>query len=117
MVSQIKKILNIIIKYPKITYTFNDEDDEKEFKDIKNYLFSIKNYYENQLNAIYQNEKYLRFLYGPLFRKIKMHQEGNCEVLGVKRFILNKINYKDKIEDWILYNVKLDEDYESAYKD
>ena len=43
--------------------------------------------------------------HGPLFRKIKMHQEGNCEVSGVIRYILNKVDYKDKIEDGMLYNV------------
>ena len=110
-------IINISIKYPKITYKFHDEDDEKEFNDIKNYLFTIKNDYENQINTIYQNEKHLRFLYGKLFRKIKMHQEGNCDVLEIIRYILNKVDYKDKIEDGEPYNVKLGEDYDTAYID
>jgi len=110
-------IISISIKYPKITYKFKDEDEEKEFIDIKNYLFTIKNDYEDQLNKIYQNEKYLRFLYGKLFRKIKMHQEGNCEVLEIIRYILNKTDYKDTIEDAEPYNVKIGEDYETEFKD
>ncbi len=110
-------IISISIKYPKITYKFKDEDEEKEFIDIKNYLFTIKNDYEDQLNKIYQNEKYLRFLYGKLFRKIKMHQEGNCEVLEIIRYILNKTDYKDTIEDGEPYNVKIGEDYETEFKD
>ena len=108
-------MINIAIKYPKIVYKFQDE--EKEFSEIKNYLFTIKNDYENQLNKIYQNEKYLRFLYGKLFRKIKMHQEGNCEVLEIIRYILNKVDYKDIIKDGEPYNVKLGEDFWSAFKD
>jgi len=48
-------MINIIIKYPKVVYKFQDE--EKELSEIKNYLFTIKNDYENQLNKIYQNEK------------------------------------------------------------
>ena len=108
-------IINILIKYPKITYKLYDE--EKGFNDIKDYLFTIKNDYENQLNKIYKNEKYLRFLYGKLFRKVKMHQEGNCGVLGIIRYILNKTDYKDKIEDGELYNIQLFEDYENKYKD
>ena len=108
-------MINIIIKYPKVAYKFQDE--EKEFSEIKNYLFTIKNDYENQLNKIYQNEKYLRFLYGKLFRKIKLHQEGNCEVLEIIRYILNKSDYKDIIKDGEPYNVKLGEDFWSSFKD
>ena len=40
-------IISISIKYPKITYKFKDEDEEIEFIDIKNYLFTIKNDYED----------------------------------------------------------------------
>ena len=110
-------MINISIKYPKIVYRFQDEEEEKEFNDIKNYLFTIKNDYENQLNKIYQNEKYLRFLYGKLFRKIKLHQEGNCEVLEIIRYILNKSDYKDIIEDGEPYNVKLGQDFWRGFKD
>ena len=54
---------------------------------------------------------------GNYFRKVKMHQEGNCGVLGIIRYILNKTDYKDKIEDGEVYNIKLFEDYENKYKD
>ena len=46
-----------------------------------------------------------------------MHQEGNCEVLEIIRYILNKVDYKDIIEDGEPYNVKLGEDFWSAFKD
>ena len=110
-------LINISIKYPEIIYKYNKDDEEKNFEDIKNYLFTIKNDYENRLNIIYQNEKYLRFLYGKLFRKIKLHQEGNCEVLEIIKYILNKTDYKDKITDGDTYNKKIGEDFENDYKD
>ena len=49
-------VINISIIYPKLLYKLNNE--EKEFNKIKDYLFKIKNDYENQLNIIYENEKY-----------------------------------------------------------
>ena len=106
----------ITIKYPKITYKFNENGEEKEFKDIKKYLFTIKNDYEEQLDKAYQNLKYLRFLYGSLFRKIKMHQEGFKKVPEILRYILNKVDYDDKIIDGDPNNVKLSDNYESEYK-
>ena len=113
-------LIKIEIIYPNITYKFNTEDeDEKDFDYIKNYLFNVKNDYENQLDTIYQNEKYLRFLYGKLFRKIKLHQEGNYEVKEIIRYILNKVDYKDKdrIEDGEPYNVKIGDDFEIEFRD
>ena len=88
-------LIKIVIKYPEITYKFNNE--EKDFNYIINYLFNIRNDFENQLDKIYQNEKHLRFLYGKLFRKIELHQEGNCDILEIIRYILNKVDYKEKI--------------------
>jgi len=70
--------IKIIIKYPNISYVFNNE--EKDFNYIKNYLLKIRNNYEKQLDKIYQNEKHLRFLYRKLFSKIKLNQERNCEI-------------------------------------
>ena len=109
-------VINISIKYPKVSYKLNDK--EKEFNKIKDYLFTIKNDYENQLSSIYENEKYLRLLYGKLFRKIRQHQEGNCEISEMMRYILNKTGNKDKIKEADnLYNEPLGEDYEEQYKD
>ena len=108
-------VINISIKYPEIIYKLNGQ--EKELSKIKEYLFKVKNYYENQLSTIYENEKYLRLLYGKLFRKVKQHQGGNYEILEMIRYILNKINNKDKIQDGDLYNESLGEDYEDQYND
>ena len=88
-------LIKIVINYPEITYKFNNE--EKDFNYIINYLFNIRDDFENQLDKIYQNEKHLRFLYGKLFRKIEFHQEGNFDILEIIRYILNKVDYKEKI--------------------
>ena len=69
------------------------------------------------MTTIYENDKYLRLLYGKLFRKVKLHQEGNCEILEIMRYILNKTNYTDKIEDGKIYNDPIDDDYENEYKE
>jgi len=106
-------VINVSIKYPEIIYKLNDK--EKEFGLIKDYLFKVKNSYENQLNIIYENEKYLRLLYGKLFRKVKLHLEGNCEISEMVRYILNKTSYEDKIQDGDIYNEALGKDFEEQY--
>ena len=108
-------IINIIIKYPDVEYKLNDS--ERTFNNIKEYLFTVKNDYETQLTTIYENDKYLRLLYGKLFRKVKLHQEGNCEILEIMRYILNKTNYTDKIKDGKIYNDPIGEDFEDEYKE
>ena len=108
-------VINIAIKYPDIIYKLNGQ--EKEFTKIKDYLFKVKNDYENQLSTIYENQKYLRLLYGKLFRKVKQHQGGNYEISEMIRYILNKISNKDKIEDGDLHNESLGEDYDDQYND
>ena len=113
-------LINIEIKYPNIIYKLNknNEEEEKDFDSIKNYLFTIKNDYEDQLNTIYQNEKHLRFLYGNLFRKVKLHQEGNCPIKDIIRYILNKTEYdNNKIIDGEPYNIKIGSDFETEYKE
>ena len=107
-------LIIIVIRYPEITYKFNNE--EKDFNYIKNYLFNIRNKFENQLDKIYQNEKHLRFLYGKLFRKIELHQEGNCKVLEIIRYILNEVDYRYKIKDGEIYYMKISRYYESECK-
>ena len=108
-------VINISIKYPKVSYKLNNK--EKEFNKIKEYLFKIKNDYENQLNTIYENEKYLRLLYGKFFRKVKQHQEGNYEIPEMIRYILNKPSNKDKIQDGELSSPSLGDDYEEQFRD
>ena len=56
----IQIVINIAIKYPKVSYKLNN--NEKKFDKIKYYLFEVKNAYDEQLDIIYENEKYLRLL-------------------------------------------------------
>ena len=108
-------VINIKIEYPNVAYKLND--NIKEFEKIKDYLFMVKNDYENQLNKIYENQKYLRLLYGKLFRKVKQHQGGGYEIPEILRYILNKSSNKDKIKDGELSNLSLGDDYEEQYHD
>ena len=108
-------LIKVSIQYPKISYELNGQ--EKELDKIKDYLFKVKNDYEEQLNEIYENEKYLRILYGKSFRKVKQHQGGSYGISEMIRYILNKTSNKDKIQDGDLYNESLGEDFEDEYKD
>ena len=108
-------LIKVSIQYPKISYELNGQ--EKELDKIKDYLFKVKNDYEEQLNKIYENEKYLRILYGKSFRKVKQHQGGSYGISEMIRYILNKTSNKDKIQDGDLYNESLGEDFEDEYKD
>ena len=114
-------VINIVIQYPEVLYKLNNK--EKDFNYIKDYLFRVKNDYDNQLSIIYENEKYLRLLYGKLFRKVKQHLEGNCEIYDIIRYIFNKTNItnnddKNKILDADnLHIPTIGEDYEDQYKE
>ena len=106
-------VINITIKYPNIIYKLNDK--EKKFDKIKDYLFTLKTDFEKQLDTIYENEKYLRLIYGKLFRKAMQHQGGNCEISEMVRYILNKSGNNDKIQDGELNNITLGEDFEDQF--
>ena len=114
-------LINIAIKYPEVSYKLNNK--EKQFNKIIDYLFKLKNDYENQLSIIYENDKYLRLLSPRLFRKVKQHQRGNCEIYEMIRYILNKTNIvnkdnEDNIQDSDnLHNETLGEDYEDQYNE
>ena len=111
-------VINIEIKYPNIIYKLNSDyhELEKDFNFINNYLFTVKNEYENKLDKIYQTKNYLRILYGKLFRRIKLHQEGCFEITEIQRYILNKTDYKEKIIDGFSYNIPLCNDYYLEYE-
>ena len=109
-------VINVKLQYPNVSYILNNK--EKKFNEIKDYLVKIKNDYENQLSKVYETKKYLRLLYGKLFRKIRQHQEGNFEIFEIKRYILNKTSTSDKIEEAKdINNIAIGEDYEQEYRD
>ena len=111
-------VINVKLQYqkdPKVLYILNNK--EKKFNEIKDYLVKIKNDYENQLSNVYETKKYLRLLYGKLFRKIRQHQEGNLEIYEIKRYILNKTSTFDKVEEAKdINNIAIAED-EQEYRD
>ena len=93
----------------------------KDFNNINEYLFEIKNEYETQLSANYESEKYIRFLYGKLLRKVSQHQKGHCEIDDIIRYILNKTKVnkeQNTIQDTDEKHVPyIGEKYEVDYKD
>ena len=107
-------VINIKIKYPKITYKLNK--NEKNINQIKEYLFTITNDYENQLSSFLETNKYLRLIYGKLFRRIRQHQGGNFDIQEMKRYLFNKIYATDTITEALnIKNFTLGEDYETQY--
>ena len=113
-------VINIIIKYPNVTYKLYNK--EQDFNHIKNYLFEVKNDYDNQISNIYENEQYSRILYGKLFRKVKLHQDGSCEIPDIIRYILNKVsitnNEENKIKEVNNFHIKsIGEDFERGYSE
>ena len=102
-------LINIKIEYPNVVYYLNQE--ETEFNDLRKFLLTAKNDYESQLNKIYKNEKYLRFFYGKIFRKIQDHLDGNSEIQEIIRYILNIIDNNKTIKDGKIYNESGPKDY------
>ena len=114
--------LPILIKI-KVEYSKNSKEEyylnqeETEFNEIRKFLLRAKNDYENQLNKIYKNQKYLRFLYGKIFRKIQTHLDGNCEIQEILRYILNITDNSIKINDGKIYNEPGPKDYVNYYSE
>ena len=69
-----------------------------------------------QLDSIYKQKKYLRFLFGKLFRNIIKHLDGGYNITDILKFILNKTDSKDEIEDDRIYNIIKAEDYVQQYR-
>ena len=104
--------ISIRVHYPKIIY--NLDKKEVVFEDIDKFLFKVKNEYDNQLNLVYKNEKYIRFLYGKLFSKIINHFESGCEISELIRYILNITDNDFQIQNDYSYNL-IEEDYIQNY--
>ena len=113
--SSLPILIIIEINYPNIKYSINKNDVSFDF--INDYLFKAKTEQISQLDSIYKENKYLRFLYGKLFRRIIKHLDGEAKVLEIIRYILNNItdNSQD-IKDGIVANPKIADDYVEEYK-
>ena len=113
--SSLPILIIIEINYPHIKYSINKKDVNFDF--INDYLFKAKTDQITQLDSIYKENKYLRFLYGKLFRRIIRHLDGEAKVLEIIRYILNNINDNSKdIKDGIVANPKIADDYVGEYK-
>ena len=95
-------LINIEIKYPEANYFLNNE--KKKYDIIKEYILNVKSNYENQLHSAYKNKKYLRFIYGKLFKDMIMYSKGNCQIEELIRYILNTTENNAQISDAIVVN-------------
>ena len=106
---------------PKVEYWLGKE--KKEYEDIRDFLFTVKNAYISQLNIIYKENPNLRLLYGKQFRSLMKHLENNFKIDSFLRYIVNNtdnnqpikegyktVNRTVKLENYIKY-------YDSVNKD
>ena len=112
--SSLPILIIIDIEYPYIKYSLNKKDSN--FEDINDYLFRAKTEQILQLDLKYRQNKYLRFLYGKLFRRIIKHLDGEAEVPEIIRYILNKKDNIDDIKDGLVANPKKADDYVEEFK-
>ena len=112
--SSLPILIIIEINYPDIKYSLNKKEVNFEF--VNDFLFRAKIEQITQLDLIYKENKYLRFLYGKLLRRIIKHLDGEANVWEIIRYILNKIDNTQDINDGIVANPKIADDYVEEYK-
>jgi len=112
--SSLPILIIIKIEYPNITYSLNKM--ETNFEDIKDFLFRAKTAHIAQMDLLYKENKYLRFLYGKQFRRIIKHLDGEASIFEIMRYILNKANNKENIIEGEVSNPKIADDYVEQYK-
>ena len=111
--SSLPILISLHINYPEIKYFLNGK--KTDFENIRDFLFLAKTDYISQLDSIYKQKKYLRFLYGKLFRNIMRHLDGGFDVLDILKFILNNKENKEIIKDGKAANPLKAEDYVQYY--
>ena len=89
--------ITIQIMYPNIKYFLNNEIIS--FEKIKVFLFLEKAKYITQLDSMYKQKEYLRFLFGNQFNNILKHLDGHYNAIDFLRYILNKTDNKELIKD------------------
>ncbi len=90
--------------------------EKKEYEEIRDFLFTVKNAYISQLNSIYKNNPNIRLIYGKQFRSLMKHLEHNFKIDSFLRYIVNNtdnnkpikegykaINRAVKLENYIKY--------------
>ena len=101
--SNLPILINIQIKYPNIEYILNKK--KTNLCAIKDFLFSAKKDCLAQLDSVYKQKQYLRFLFGKLFRNIIKHLDEGYNILDILRYILNKTDSKEEIKDGKAVNI------------
>jgi len=112
--SSLPILININLEYPNKKYILNQK--ETNFENIKDFLFKVKMELMLQLDLIYKQNIYLRFLYGKLFNNIIKHLNGGDCANDILRYILNKINNKEDIINGEVINQNITYNYIEEYK-
>ena len=112
--SSLPILITIRIKASQILYFLNKK--KTIFENIRDFLFKAKTDCITQLDLVYKQKKYLRFLFGKLFRNIIKHLDGGYNVFDILRFILNKTDNNEEIKDGKAANPIKAEDYVQQYK-
>ena len=71
----------------------------KNFDVIKTFLSEVKNKYNSQLNSLYKENAYLRFLFGKHFIAMMKHLQSTFSIDSFLRYILNNIDNDSKIKE------------------
>jgi len=82
---------------PKIVYWLGKE--EKEYEDIRDFLFIVKNSYISQLNSIYKDNPNIRLLDGKQIRSLMKHLEENFRIDSFLRYIVNNTDNNKPIKE------------------
>ena len=106
--------INIQDKEPNIKYYLGE--DKKDFKEIREFLFEVKNKYINQLNLKYKEKLNIRFLYGKQFRSIMKHLESNFKIDSFLRYILNNTDNNISINEEFKVITRNTYDYINQYE-
>ena len=106
--------INIQDKEPNIKYYLGE--DKKDFKEIRDFLFEVKNKYINQLNLKYKEKLNIRFLYGKQFRSIMKHLESNFKIDSFLRYILNNTDNNISINEGFKVITRNTHDYINQYE-
>ena len=106
--------INIQDKEPNIKYYLGE--DKKDFKEIREFLFEVKNKYINQLNLKYKEKLNIRFLYGKQFRSIMKHLESNFKIDSFLRYILNNTDNNISINEGFKVIKRNTNDYINQYE-
>ena len=106
--------ISIKDKEPIIKYYLGE--DQKDFKEIRNYLFQVKNKYISQLDLKYKENSNIRFLYGKQFRNIMKHLECNYKLDSFLRYILNNKDNNILINEGFKALIRNTSDYINQYE-